>query len=169
MNILNLADRPQYIPILAKWHHHEWSYLNPNDSVQQRMERMQCYLSKDLIPSTFVAIEGETILGSAAIVENDMDTHRHLSPWLAAVYVAPEHRGKGIGSLLVKHVVESARRAKLHALYLFTPSKEPYYSSMGWTTIKKQDYKGVVVTIMQIELNRYHNNQPDCGGLVGQY
>jgi predicted N-acetyltransferase YhbS len=153
MDIIDLADEPLHIPTLAKWHHDEWGYLNPNGSVEQRIEKMERYLSSGLIPSTFIAKEGVTVLGSAAIIENDMDTHPELSPWLASVFVAPEHRGNGIGSKLVNYILERARLEQLGTLYLFTPTKEQFYSRLGWSTNRKEKYRGVSVTIMDIELN----------------
>ncbi|SBS29258.1 N-acetylglutamate synthase [Marinomonas spartinae] len=153
MNIIDLADEPQHIPMLAKWHHDEWGYLNPKGSVEQRIEKMERYLSGGLVPSTFIAKEGQTVLGSAAIIENDMDTHTELTPWLASVFVAPDHRGKGIGSMLIHHILERARLEKYETLYLFTPTKEQFYSRLGWSTNRKEEYRGVSVTIMDIELN----------------
>ncbi|HIJ58077.1 MAG TPA: GNAT family N-acetyltransferase [Deltaproteobacteria bacterium] len=35
-----------------------------------------------------------------------MATKPELTPWLASVYVKPEARGKGVSSLLVKHIVK---------------------------------------------------------------
>lgn len=153
MDIIDLADEPLHIPTLAKWHHDEWGYLNPNGSIEQRIEKMERYLSSGLIPSTFIAKEGVTVLGSAAIIENDMDTHPELSPWLASVFVAPEHRGNGIGSKLVNYILERAHLEQLGTLYLFTPTKEQFYSRLGWSTNRKEKYRGVSVTIMDIELN----------------
>ncbi|NOU14214.1 MAG: GNAT family N-acetyltransferase, partial [Methylococcaceae bacterium] len=73
MQILNIIDEPEHIPTLAEWHHKEWSYLNPEGSIQKRIEKMQSYLADGLIPSTFIA-KATVLLGSAAIVELDMDT-----------------------------------------------------------------------------------------------
>ena len=40
MNIINLKQKPEYIDILASWHHNEWSYLNPNGSIEKCREKM---------------------------------------------------------------------------------------------------------------------------------
>lgn len=153
MNIVNLKSDPSHIPTLARWHHEEWGYLNPEGSVEKRIKKIEKHLSEDLIPSTFLAKQDTMLLGSAAIVESDMDSHRELAPWLAGVFVAPEHRGKGVGSALVNYVVEHARRSHFKTLYLFTPSKEHFYSRLGWSFKVKEEYLGISVTIMAIELN----------------
>lgn len=152
MKIIDLKYEAQYIPILAEWHHQEWSYLHPGGSIEKRMESMQSFLNDDFIPNTFVAIEND-LLGSAAIVAHDMDTNQEYSPWLASVFVSPENRCRGIGSQLVIQVMNRARDAGIKTLFLFTPDKEHFYKKLGWHTISNEIYRGHMVTIMQVNLN----------------
>ena len=156
MNIIDLKLAQSHIPTLADWHHREWAYLNPGGSVQKRIEKMQGYLGENVTPSMFVAKEAETLLGSAALVQHDMETKMELSPWLASVYVAPDYRNRGIGSALVKQVVNVAQTAGYSTLYLFTPSKENFYKSLGWLTLSltlsKELFHNEPVTVMQYPL-----------------
>jgi N-acetylglutamate synthase-like GNAT family acetyltransferase len=151
MKIIDLKFEPHHIPVLAGWHHGEWSYLNPNWSFEQREKDMRLHLTDDLVPSTFVALEDQ-LLGSAAIIEHDMDTRPDLSPWLASVFVAPEYRCKGVGSKLVMHVMKKAKEAGIPVLYLFTPDKERFYQKLGWQTISNETYRGHLVPVMRVNL-----------------
>ena len=151
MEIIDLKFKPHHIPVLAGWHHNEWADLNPDITVDQRAEWMQSYLTEKLVPSTFVAEEKE-LLGSAAIVEHDMDTKPDLSPWLASVFVSPAHRNQGIGTNLVIHVMEKAKESGIQTLYLFTADKEGFYQKLGWETISKEIYRGHLVTVMRADL-----------------
>lgn len=153
MKIINLKEDPQYLETLANWHHNEWSYLNPGSSLSDRLKMMSQYLNEDLIPSTFIAKNNDELLGSAALIDSDMDTHKEFSPWLASVYVSPRHRGKGAGSLLVKCIMDLARENGVYELYLFTPNKEEFYKRLGWERLAKEDYRGSSVTIMHTKLN----------------
>ena len=90
----HLADYPDAIPTLARWHHEQWKHLNPGDRVEQRIVRYKAHLGKGQIPATFVALNRlETqsdrvpagLLGSASLIGYDMDTRPDLSPWLASV------------------------------------------------------------------------------------
>ena len=110
---------------------------------------MQPYFNDNFVPTTFLAIDGE-LLGSAAIVANDMETRPELSPWLASVYVAAQHRNNGIGSKLVNHVVEQAKLNDINKLYLMTPDKKYFYQALGWKHIDEERYHGFNVTIMEI-------------------
>ena len=152
IEIVDLKNNADYLPTLALWHQGEWSALNPGETIEQRILRMQIHLNDRFIPSTFVAIN-KTILGSAAIVTNDMETRLDLSPWLASVFVASEHRHNGIGRKLILHVMDLAKKEGINILYLFTTDKEAYYQKLGWNFHSTVQYHGHEVTIMQVTLN----------------
>ncbi|MBI3897153.1 MAG: GNAT family N-acetyltransferase [Gammaproteobacteria bacterium] len=152
MQILNLKDEPQHLPMLGAWHHSQWSYLNPQGSLEQRFEKMKLHLDAELIPSTFIAKDG-MLLGSASIIAQDMDTKSELTPWLASVFVTPEHRNRGTGDELVKHVMQRAKEAKVETLYLFTPDREAFYQKLEWRLFSKENYRGHWVTVMHVKFN----------------
>ena len=149
--IFNLSQQPQHLPTLAAWHQAEWGDLNPGETLTMRIARMQAYLCPDFIPSTFVSIQNGQLAGSAALVENDMDTHPELTPWLASVFVSPPFRKQGIGSQLVQHAMQQARAAGIQTLYLFTPEHAEFYHKLGWQIIAPEIYRGHSVTLMQVD------------------
>lgn len=151
MNILDLRHAPQHIPTIARWHFDEWGYLNPGKTLEQRVERMQRYLSDTPIPSMLIAIEGDEILGTAALVEADMDSHPELTPWLASVYVRGDQRGRGLGKQLVQALMDFAGQQHLQRLYLFTPDQAAFYAKLGWKTIAQENYRDTPVTLMQLD------------------
>lgn len=149
MNILNLKDEPQHLLTLASWHHVEWTHLNPEGTLEDRIEKMKLYLTNDPIPSTFICIYKNQLVGSAAVIEHDMDNHKELSPWLASVYVKPEFRSKGIGSKLVRHVMQFISQFNIPELYLFTEDQVRLYASLGWVSISEETYRNTDVTVMK--------------------
>jgi predicted N-acetyltransferase YhbS len=151
--IIDLQQAPHLIPTLARWHHAEWSALNPGQSLEQRIARMSRYRTDEALPRMVVWLDGEQPLGTAALVQSDMDTRPQQSPWLAAVYVREDCRRRGIAEALISHVVAQAREAGHPELFLFTPSQAPYYARRGWQTLAVEDYRGQQVTVMRIALN----------------
>lgn len=145
--IINLKQATDNLSTLAKWHHDEWSYLNPGESIEQRIVRMQSHLDTNFIPSTFIARD-KHLLGSAAIVDHDIETEPQLSPWLASVFVSPEHRRQGIGRQLVQHVMAQATTQGIKQLYLFTPDRQNFYRELGWSVMKQVEYHGHMITVM---------------------
>ena len=148
MTIENLTDHEDFIPQLAAWHHSQWANLNPGDTEEARTARYREELESDGLPITFVAVADGALLGSASLLESDMKTRMELTPWLASVYVADEHRRKGIGEALVRRVVEEAATLRYQTIYLFTPDKAHFYAKRGWTSLEKTTYHNEQIEIM---------------------
>jgi N-acetylglutamate synthase-like GNAT family acetyltransferase len=151
VKIASLKDKPEHLLPLATWHHAEWSYLNPLRSFDQRVEEMREDLEGKAIPTTYVAEENDELLGSACILADDMSSHPELTPWLASVYVNQIHRGKGIGSTLVKRIMQHAQENGVKRLYLYTPDQEQLYARLGWQLFSREPYNGTPVTIMSMD------------------
>jgi predicted N-acetyltransferase YhbS len=148
-----LADCPQFLPIVAGWHHDEWGYIRPGDTVEAREERLKTECGHLQIPTTIVAVENGEPLGSVSLLEDDMDTHKHLSPWLASLFVVTRKRGQGIGAKLVMRLIEEARNLRVARLYLYTPSAEKFYARLGWSLVERAHYAGKPAIIMAYDLN----------------
>lgn len=144
-----LADCPEHIPTLATWHDAQWGELNPLNDVAARIERLQTHLQPGTIPTTFVAREGDELLGSASLVVNDLDIRPELTPWLASVYVTPRARFQGVGTLLVQRVMQEARDLGVPQLYLFTLDQERFYTRLGWQLVERTEWRGREITVMR--------------------
>lgn len=151
MEIDYLVDHPEFIPALARWHHAQWSDLSPEGTIEHRMEELRAHV-RGGVPTTVVAHEDGVLLGSASLVESDMDTRPDLAPWLASVFVAPEHRRRGIGSVLVERVVDEARALGVDTLHLFTMDQEPLYARLGWSVLERGRYRDHDVVVMHRRL-----------------
>lgn len=151
--IFDLKDRPHHIPTLAAWHHQEWSHLNPGATLLTRIDKMRsCYLADAPVPKMFIWVEEDEVIGSAALLECDMDSRSELTPWLASVYVRQDSREMGIGAALVERVMAYARELGFAELFLFTPDKEHFYQNIGWQTLNHETYHDERVTVMKVEL-----------------
>ncbi|MBX3747841.1 MAG: GNAT family N-acetyltransferase [Verrucomicrobiae bacterium] len=151
MTLGYLADSRQFLPELARWHHEEWGWLHPGDTVEARAVRLEGECGRGAIPTVLVAMEGQKLLGSSMLVAQDMESRPQWSPWLASVFVAPDRRGEGIGTALVRRAMEEAARMKVGRLYLYTPSAERFYTRLGWSLIERTPYHGAEVAVMQFE------------------
>lgn len=120
MEIVPLADKKEFIAELAELHHSEWKHLNPSLTLEGRTEAISKAAGRKGIPSIFVAVSGSQLVGSAALVQNDMDTKPDLSPWLAAVYVKESFRHHGIATELIARCEDEAVRSNADTWYLYT-------------------------------------------------
>ena len=146
-----LANHPEVIPSLARWLDEEWGHL-PGASLAKRIEQLEAQAQRGVIPCAFVAFDDSQPVGSASLVANDMRSHPELSPWLAAVYVAPPARGRGIGSELSLRVAQEALALGYEHLYLFTPSQQRLYARLGWREFRTEFYNTRQVAVMVCDL-----------------
>ena len=146
--IVPLADRPEALPQLAAWHHAEWGFLHPGGTVAEAAEELRRHLVPAPIPTTFVALVDSEVVGSASLVERDLPERPDLGPWLASLYVAPDHRRQGIGAALAERVVEEAARLGVPTLCLFTFDREGYYARLGWQRLGPESCRGHPVVVM---------------------
>ena len=137
--------------MLAEWVQAEWGHLLPQRTDEMLVAKFQQRTTPHIIPESFVAVAGDRPIGMASLVADDMTTRPDLSPWLAAVYVVPEFRNRGVGSSLVRAVMEEAAALGLKRLYLFTPDQMAFYRRLGWRTLERTNYRGEDVVIMVYE------------------
>lgn len=148
MKIEPLRYHMNLIGEIATLHQAEWVHFDSDFTVETRVAALTNVAGHEKIPSIFVAIENSEFCGSAALVEQDMDNHPELSPWLAAVFVKEAWRGRGVAKSLVQYCEREAKNSGIRKLYLFTEFASKLYSSLGWKTIESCLYKGVEVDVM---------------------
>lgn len=148
MEIFPLADKKEFIAELAELHHAEWKHLNPSLALEGRVEAIVEAAGREGIPSIFIAVSGNQLVGSAALVQNDMDTKPDLTPWLAAVYVKEAFRHQGVATELIARCETEAARSNADAWYLYTEFASRLYEKLGWLHLGRCEYKGVTVDVM---------------------
>ena len=116
-----------------------------------RREGVECGLDQLMTAHralTVVAHENGEVRGSASLIPHDMDTRMELTPWLAGVFVAPEHRRRGIGAALVRRIMAEASRLNVPVLYLYTVHSETFYADLGWSLQEHTTYREQNIAIM---------------------
>ena len=148
LTISYLADCPEYLSTVSGWVYQEWGEHMPGLTLENLTEIFSGHLNRDRIPLTLIArVDGQPA-ATASIYIHDLDIRPDLSPWLAAVYVAPSYRKRGIGSELVKAVEGAAQKLQISRLYLFTPDQEHFYTHLGWSVLERVEYWNQTVVIM---------------------
>jgi predicted N-acetyltransferase YhbS len=148
MEIAYLADHPEFIADLAPGIAAHWRYVLKDETVERRVEKLRGHLSKGALPVAWVAHEGGEVLGTAALRAHDLEGREDLTPWLAGVFVRPEHRGRGVASALCRAVEEGAWALGFGTLYLFTVDRHSLYARLGWRPLGPAVWRGLPSEIM---------------------
>ena len=136
------------IPSLAQWHQDEWRAITPDLSLADRIRGFEARARRGGVPTAVVALVDAKVVGLACLVAADIESHAHLTPWLASVLVAPPFRGRGIGSALAERVAAEATALSVQELFLFTFDKQALYSRLGWSHREPTVYAGRPGTVM---------------------
>jgi GNAT superfamily N-acetyltransferase len=69
--------------------------------------------------------------------------------WLGDVFVAPDFRGRGIGSALALKIVEIARSRDIQSIHLQTQSLNGgLYAKLGWEKVEQINHQGYDAIVM---------------------
>lgn len=154
VRIARLADHPEVLPTLVTWVMDTWGALMPDRTADDVAADFARRATRGAIPTTLLALDKDTVVGMASLVAHDLTTHPELTPWMAAVFVAPAARNRGVGGQLVRAVVAEAGHQGIPRLYLITPDKMAFYQRLGWTAQEVTPYRGEMVTVMWIDPER---------------
>lgn len=154
MEIVPLSSCPQYVPILAHWAFVHW-YLDRNISFEVVESDYRRRADFSSLPVCWTAIHLGMPVGMVSLKEYDLQSHRHLKPWLSALYVIPQFRKKGIGERLINQVISYAGSHNMNELHLFTDHRDSdylseYYRIRGWNLLERTlDNDGQYTEIMR--------------------
>ncbi len=126
-----LKHHPQHAATIARWIYDEWC-SREGMTFEDVLQRTLGCANDDRIPLTLVAIDGDACVGTVSLFVTDLGARPDLTPWLAALYVAPERRNQGVGSALIEALLDIARRLGVTRLYLHTETAAPFYARRGW-------------------------------------
>jgi predicted N-acetyltransferase YhbS len=146
LEIARLSERPDLLPTVAGWIYEEWWEGGEDASVGKLTDLLRPHLVPGQIPLTLVALQTTIPVGTATLLEHDVGTEdwAELSPWMAAVYVVPEYRRRGIGARLVEACVAQASTLRVKEIYLLTVGREAFYGRLGWVVIDRAGEKTIM-------------------------
>lgn len=90
---------------------------------------------KDKLPLTFIALLDKKLVGTIGLWRSDLVSRQDLYPWLSALFVKKNFRGKRIGQELQHFLLEYCRKAGFKELFLYTDLYN-YYEKTGWKYIE---------------------------------
>jgi len=152
IKIKYLCEYPNYLPQITQlWHDCIGKKWRPDVPLSEIESRFRQHLNKDALPLTYIALDGEKIVGMCSLRSDDGLQSKYV-PWLGSLCVEEAYRKRGIGKLLVQMTKEKAHKMGFHKLYLFTFEQEiaDWYTRDGWKEEGKCIYKDHPAIIMEI-------------------
>lgn len=149
--IVPLTECPQFADVCAAWAFGQWGSQRGGSLERTRQRFTLCSKPSDDY-LTLMMIDGDRPLGMASLWPSDDHHRRDLSPWLAGVFVHPDHRRQGIARQLEQAIVFVAQQRGYPMLHLITDRSEKLYSRWGWQTIERRQQNDEQVVVMEKQL-----------------
>jgi GNAT superfamily N-acetyltransferase len=144
------ADEPAF-DIVARWRYDAF-FAQDGGTFEESRDALRAWMAGLGYEMALLAeIEGQPA-GSCLFVREEIDPKHDLTPWLAALYVAPEFRNRRIASALVGAIEQHARSVGCGELHLYTITAEPLYARLGWTVRDRFDSNSEKFVLMARKL-----------------
>jgi predicted N-acetyltransferase YhbS len=145
-----LSPSAPEIPACAAWRVEAFGVLAT--SIEAETKSLQAFTSDQSGQAALVAKLDGILAGTCLLVRSELAPCHPVSPWLAGLYVAPEHRRHGVGQVLVTAIEDQARQRGHRRLHLYTSGAMKYYERLGWLAVEQADWRGSRTTLMAREL-----------------
>jgi predicted N-acetyltransferase YhbS len=139
------------LAICARWRANAFSVLQA--SFEQELKSLEAFASDQSHGVGLVAkADGEPV-GTCLLVEREIEPNHDVSPWLAGLFVVPEHRRQGAGAILVRAIEDQARQREFARLHLYTMDAAAFYERLGWRVHDRTLWKGRDTAFMVRDLD----------------
>lgn len=129
LSIEPLCRHPEHLPLVAGWIHGAF-WGRSGHGVEVVIDRLGDAKDPDRIPLSLLARWSGEPAGTVNLIACDSKSRPDLSPWLAALFVEPGHRRKGVGAALVRTLAGEAARLGYEEMFLETDIPS-FYASLG--------------------------------------
>jgi GNAT superfamily N-acetyltransferase len=137
MLITTLADRPDLAFTVARWLW-ETSFRARGFPMSWALSALDAHVGAGTIPATLVVLDRGEPLGALGLVAHDPSEHyrEEQSPWMTDLFVVPEARGRGLGSLLLRAGEKYARSLGNPRVYARVRGPADWFLAQGWSLLR---------------------------------
>ena len=142
-----LSECPEHLETVGLWIYNEW-WSKRCDSPEIVLSWLRTHKKLDAVPYSVVALAAGEPVGSCCVIENDCIHRPQYAPWVAAVYVRPEFRRRGIASMILQEAASIAVRAGVRCLFIDCLAvTAAVYEKNGWAIHEREvgDKESVVM------------------------
>jgi GNAT superfamily N-acetyltransferase len=135
--ISDLRQRPEFFDIVADriWR----ATWKENGYPLEYISGLLCEnMNPDPLPIALVAHDGTEFLGTSSVIASDLEERPQLTPWVAAVWVEPHARSRGVGGALVGRAARDCFALGIARAYLCArPVLTSFYQRLGWIPVER--------------------------------
>ena len=150
MQLVELNQRPDLLPIIAGWYYAEWGHHVPGLRLADEQQRLEVFLQHNELPLLLMALDDGAPVAAAQLKFHERRERPERLHWLGGVYVCASHRGQGIAAGVITELMRRSAGLGVREVFLQTQADDGgLYRRMGWQPLESlQHGTGVQVRVM---------------------
>jgi RimJ/RimL family protein N-acetyltransferase len=155
VRITFLADHPEVIPALARWFRAQWPEYYAARSLADIARDFHSEKNRDGLPIRLVAFADGELAGTITLRGQAIRTLPEYRPGLGGLLVTGQHRGRGIGTELVRAGMDLARKQGYDRVYATTASAQGILERLGWELVQMVAHDDEQLALYRCELEKF--------------
>ncbi|MEM7034181.1 MAG: GNAT family N-acetyltransferase [Chloroflexota bacterium] len=153
IKIAFLTDYPDTIPPLTQWFRDQWPEYFAGRTLSDIAQDFYAEANRDDIPLRLLAFIDDELAGTITLRDQASSVLPNYHPGLGGLYVLEQHRGRGIGTELVKAGMDLAQEQGYERVYVETVKARGIIERLGWKFVQTVSHDDEQSAIYCYELN----------------
>ena len=144
--------KPEHVAAVAAGYTAEWPDWYGPEGAADAVAELEARAGGEALPLGLVALDGDEVIGSVALSEHSVSSHRHLTPWMIGLWTRPSHRRQGVATQLIVEAVALAAARSAQRLFVATHDAPELFKAPNWRLHEAVEYDGRMLMVFVADL-----------------
>ncbi|HMO57656.1 MAG TPA: GNAT family N-acetyltransferase [Roseiflexaceae bacterium] len=159
IRIAFLIDHPEAIPTLTRWFQAQWPAYYAARTPADIARDFLAEAHREGLPVRLLAFADGEVAGTITLRDQALSSIPGYHPGLGGLLVVEQHRGRGIGTELVRAGMQLARQQGYERVYATTITARGILERLGWKLIEVVSHNSEQLLMFCCELTD-HQGRP---------